>query len=74
MDDKSNNQINISKTKFLIRRIINKILLNMDIVNHAIKKKSKDPFFKIAIPKANRILIQFMKNNVKFQFLKKLNF
>ena len=43
---------------------------NLDLVNHAIKKKSKDPFFKIAIPKANRILIQSIRRLRKTLYLK----
>ena len=46
---------------------------DLDTVNEAIKKKSQDPFYKIRIPKATRILIQSIRGLRKSLYLKSDN-
>ena len=46
---------------------------NLDIVTDSIKKKSRNPFYKIQIPKANRILIQSIRQLRKTLYLKTHN-
>ncbi len=43
---------------------------DLDLVTHSIGEKSKDPFFKIQIPNANRILIQSIRRLRKSLYLK----
>lgn len=43
---------------------------DLDIVTEAIAEKAQDPFFKIQIPKANRILIQSVRELRKSLYLK----
>ena len=43
---------------------------NLDIVTESIKKKSVNPFYKIQIPKATRILIQSIRSLRKTLYLK----
>ena len=43
---------------------------DLDLVNEAIKKKSQDPFYKIRVPKATRILIQSIRDLRKSLYLK----
>ncbi len=47
---------------------------NVDIVTDSIKKKSENPFFKIQIPKANRILVQSIRSLRKILYLKTQGF
>tara|TARA_B100001250_G_scaffold225456_1_gene193358 strand:+ start:1666 stop:2793 length:1128 start_codon:yes stop_codon:yes gene_type:complete len=46
---------------------------DLDMINKAIKKKAQDPFFKIRIPRATRILIQSIRELRKSLYLKSSN-
>lgn len=46
---------------------------NISTITHSIEKKSKNPFFKIQIPKANRILIQSIRGLRKTLYFKTQN-
>ena len=46
---------------------------SLGLVAEAIKKKADDPFYKIQIPKANRILIQSIRDLRKTLYLKSDN-